>query len=440
MADQPLPAGGPRREQLALIEIEHTNVSRFTVRLLVGFFLTAITVVPIVELAIARARAPEGIAAAWSHLSSVPGEIRSYFAQADDPGLWELVVARNRIVIRGLSGFERALENTSMIGRSLRRPAQALMTAWLGAGNERVYPGHDQWLFYRPDVEYVTGRGFLDRMQIRTRMAAAPAWTEEPKPDPRDAILSFSRDLASRGIALIVMPTPLKPAVHPEKLASRYTDADRILQNPSYRQFVADVEARGVLVFDPSDALLSARRVEPQYLATDSHWRPESMEAIAELLGGFIAAHVRLPEAADPGYRVERMEVANRGDIDRMLDLPDDHGLFAPEAVWLRRVLQPDGQPWRPSPDADVLVLGDSFSNIYTLESMGWGTSAGLVEQLSYALRRRIDRIVQNDEGAFATRAMLQRNPARLDRTRVVVYQFAMRELAFGDWKVLPLH
>ena len=36
------------------------------------------------------------------------------------------------------------------------------MTGWLGAGNERVYPGRDGWLFYRPDVEYVTGRGFLD--------------------------------------------------------------------------------------------------------------------------------------------------------------------------------------------------------------------------------------------------------------------------------------
>ena len=79
--------------------------------------------------------------------------------------------------------------------------------------------------------------------------------------------------------------------------------------------------------------------------------------------------------------------------------------LFPPEAVWLRRVLQPDGSPWRPSRDADVLVLGDSFSNIYSLESMGWGDSAGFVEQLSYVLRRPVDRLVQNDEGAFATRA-----------------------------------
>ena len=81
---------------------------------------------------------------------------------------------------------------------------------------------------------------------------------------------------------------------------------------------------------------------------------------------------------------------------------------------------------------------GDSFSNIYSLESMGWGTSAGFVEQLSYALRRPIDRIVQNDDGAFATRAILARDVGRLKNTPVVVYQFAERELAFGDWKILP--
>jgi hypothetical protein len=127
------------------------------------------------------------------------------------------------------------------------------------------------------------------------------------------------------------------------------------------------------------------------------------------------------------------------GDTLRMLDLPADAGLFPTETVCLRRVLQADGSVWRSSTTSDVLVLGDSFSNIYALESMGWGTSAGFVEQLSYALRRPIDRIVQNDEGAFATRAILQRTPERLEGKRVVVYQFAERELAFGDWKVIGL-
>ena len=102
----------------------------------------------------------------------------------------------------------------------------------------------------------------------------------------------------------------------------------------------------------------------------------------------------------------------------------------------IRRVLEPDGTPWRPARDADVLVMGDSFSNIYSLASMGWGDAAGFVEQLSYLLQRPVDRIVQNDKGAYATREMLRRaGDERLAGKRIVIYQFAARELMFGDWK-----
>jgi hypothetical protein len=449
--EQPLPAGGRSREEIAQIEMDSTAVASATVRFLMAFFLTAIAAVPIVEWAGVRMLGAEGAATAWSRLSGLPDEIRSHLADAtlrlpsgeaaaaEEPGLWRLLLSTNRIAIAGLSGFERSLEADSLLGRLLRPPAQMVMTGWLGVGNERVYRGRDGWLFYRPDVEYVTGRGFLDQAQLRRRVAAAPEWTAPPQPDPREAIARFKRDLEARGITLIVMPTPLKPGVHPEMLAGRYADTTGALQNPSYRAFVDDLRRDGVLVFDASEALAAARLSGPQYLLTDTHWRPETMEGVAELLGSFIAAHARLPAAADPGYRLDRPEVRNTGDVVRMLDLPVDSPLFPSEAVWLRRILQPDGSPWRSSRDADVFVLGDSFSNIYSLESMGWGTSAGFAEQLSYTLRRPIDRLVQNDEGAFATRAMLLRDPDRLNGKRVVIYQFAARELAFGDWKAIPL-
>jgi alginate O-acetyltransferase complex protein AlgJ len=122
-----------------------------------------------------------------------------------------------------------------------------------------------------------------------------------------------------------------------------------------------------------------------------------------------------------------------------MLDLPGWHEWPPPETVWITRVVDAGGAPWRPSRHADVLLLGDSFTNIYSLETMGWGTAAGFAEQLSRALRRPVDRIVQNDAGAFATRALLRRDPGRLTATRVVVHQFATRELSFGDWQVIPI-
>jgi hypothetical protein len=440
--EQALPSAVRSREEIARIEVGHTSISPGLARAMVAGFLVAIAIVPIVEWIGVRNRSAEGTTTAWSHLLDIPREIRSARAGAAsraETGVWARVVGANRTVLAGFSRFERTLDDESVLGRALRQPAQRALTTWLGAGNERVYPGRDGWVFYRPDVEYVTSEAFLRPARLQRRVAAAAEWETPMQPDPREALAGFKRDLDARGITLVLVPTPLKPGVHPEMLSSRFRDAAGVLQNPSFDAFVAEMRRIGVLVFDPAELFAAARRAGPQYLATDTHWRPEAMEAAAEGLAVFLAAHVPLPAAADTGYRVERLEVRNLGDTSRMLELPDDSPLFPPEDVWLRRVLMPDGSPWRSARDADVLVLGDSFSNIYALESMGWGTSAGFVEQLSFALRRPVDRLVQNDEGAFATRAMLQRDPSRLDGKRVVVYQFAVRELAFGDWKVLPL-
>jgi hypothetical protein len=98
------------------------------------------------------------------------------------------------------------------------------------------------------------------------------------------------------------------------------------------------------------------------------------MELVAERLSAFIGAHAPLPRAASPGYRIDRVGGAQCSGTPRACSTCRRRGALSPRAVWVRRVLQADGSPWRSSRDADVLLLGDSFTNIYALESMGWGT------------------------------------------------------------------
>ena len=56
---------------------------------------------------------------------------------------------------------------------------------------------------------------------------------------------------------------------------------------------------------------------------------------------------------------------------------------------------------------------------------------------------RPVDRIVQNAGGAWATRDQLARELARgsdrLAQKRLVIFQFAERELASGDWRPVEL-
>jgi hypothetical protein len=438
---QSLPSGHPpTREEIARIEVGHTTVSPGTARWLVLIFLVLVTI-PLVVDAGARVSGRADVSTAWPELRGLRGEVQRRLAGPSD-AVVARIIAANRAVLAHLHAFEDALEDEAVPALALRPPTQHLLSAWLGVGNERVYLGRDGWLFYRPDVEYVTGPGFLDTARLARRVASAREWVDRPHPDPREAILDFHRQLEARGVALLVVPSPVKASVHPERLVRGVTGR---LDNPSYAAFVADLERHGVRVFDAWEALGPVHSADgpPLYLATYTHWEPRTMERVAAALARAVRAAADLPAVAEPGYTWERQRVVQTGDTAVMLDLPEGQVLYPPEEVDVRRVVLPDGSPWRPDRGADVLVLGDSFSNIYSLASMGWGDAAGLIEHLSLALARPVDRIVQNDEGAFATRARLRQEMAagtdRLAGKRVVVYQFAARELAFGDWQLIEL-
>jgi alginate O-acetyltransferase complex protein AlgJ len=177
----------------------------------------------------------------------------------------------------------------------------------------------------------------------------------------------------------------------------------------------------------------------PLYLETDTHWRPETMEIAAERLADFLQLP---PPAASTSPSIVEKEIVARGDIAAMLKLTAAERFFPAQKVTIRQVVTGNGL-WRPSKEADVLLLGDSFSNIFSFEAMGWGESAGFAEHLSFALRRPIDCILRNSDASFATREILSNELARgrdrLAGKKLVIWEFAARELSFGNWKLLDL-
>ena len=94
-------------------------------------------------------------------------------------------------------------------------------------------------------------------------------------------------------------------------------------------------------------------------------------------------------------YRGIPRQVDTLGDIALMLKLPADQTVYQPQTVTIHQV-NVGNAPWRATPSADVLLLGDSFSNIFSLEGMGWGESAGVAEHLSRDLGKPIDAILRN--------------------------------------------
>lgn len=431
----------PAREEQALREAGRTAVSRPVAAALAALVLaTAFGVLAAEQVGVALS--PE--ADLWPGWGSLRGRLAEALRE-------DGLLAANRVLLAEVASFEERLEEGSLLVEHVVPWVQWAETAWLGTGNRRAYVGPvrdgERWLFYRPDVAYATGPPFLAPDVLEARRAAVGSWEPVVRPDPRPAILGFARQLAERGIGLVVVPTPVKPSIHPERLAGEGGGWPVPLQNPSFEDLVRELEAAGVEVFDPAPLLARAARETGalQYLAADTHWTPDALERVAEALAERLARRLTEVEpAAEPvTYLRQPVAVRGTGDLARMLRLPDAADLFPPQGVTLRMVTAPNGGLWRPEAGAPVLLLGDSFTNVFSQAELGWGRGAGLAEQLSYHLGAPLDRIAVNAGGSHTTREALARalaaDPGRLDGVRLVVYQFAVRELSQGDWRPVAL-
>lgn len=451
------------REEEAKQALEHTKITRAVAWLLTLAFLATIVSVPLLQHVVEIGRNLEARRAHASLVAKNP--------QADD-GFDNRILPRSYDVLQELPSWQD-LKSVRSVGDAWRLVPDAsrfkehenalqddsVVVQWtlprvqnwligVGVGNEQAYcgriaPSGRQWLHYRADVDYVTSRGFLDPSMQRVRLRSGEG--DAVQPDPVAAIVDFQRQLQARGIELVVMPMPVKAMMQPETLSDRYAFAQGVLQNPSYADFAAQLQRAGVKVFDVSPLILAQMRrtSQAQYLETDTHWTPPAMELAARELAVFIGKNVQLPVRANIEYSMRSRDVSNVGDIAEMLKLPPNQTRFRPQTVRVHPIYGDDGELWYPTRSADILLLGDSFCNIYSLGGMNWGEGAGFGEHLSFALKRPLDCIINNAGGSHVTRERLVKELARgrnrLKRKRLVIWEFAMRDLLSGDWKILKL-
>jgi alginate O-acetyltransferase complex protein AlgJ len=434
------------REEIAKRDIGHTDVAAPVKMLLAAVCLASVFGVAAVQCSLAMrglptpaGRGAESAPVAPAslefarHFEGLPAAMAASRNRADTP--LDRLLAPNRVLLDRLGAFQQTLDDRTWISAVSRSPVQAFLCR-LGAGNEKAMLGRDGWLYYESAVTAVTGPRFLDgAVRLRRERAGVNA-------DPVRAIVAFRDQLRERGIELVVVPAPSKVSIHPEGLASSRQKGPVL--NPSFSDLLALLAEAGVTVYDPAPMLAARVGTGPQYLKTDTHWRPDAMRATAEGLAVFLTCERGLTVRKNPGSFVRQSSaVTNIGDIAAMLGLPAGQRLIAPEIVTVQPVLRADGSPWAPDPRAEILLLGDSFSNVYSLREMGWGGAAGFAEQLAFELQQPVDRIVRNDSGSYATREMLAhelaRGADRLAGKKVVVWQFAARELAHGDWKPVNL-
>jgi hypothetical protein len=308
--------------------------------------------------------------------------------------------------------FEKDLERASWAAQITRPPIQL---AWVLLGNagETAIVGRDGWLFYKPDLRYLL---------------------EPPEPDAScalTAIAHFQQQLASRGIHLLVVPVPGKPAIYPGMLRAGHDD----IRSPT-EDLLVRLRAAGIETVDLF-SWLRASQIPSSYLARDTHWTPAAAHGAAQ----FVAQRIRDLHWAPPPsmtYAVRPVTLSRRGDLVRMLNAPSLESRHPPEPVTADQVLSPDGRPYRDDASSPVLILGDSFLRIYQGDEPG---AAGFIAHLARELQTPLASIVNDGGASTLVRQELSRRPALLDSKTVVIWEFAERDIRFGaeGWQDVPL-
>jgi hypothetical protein len=338
---------------------------------------------------------------------------------------------RQAPTVANLRSFEKDLEGQSVVSQAVRPPMQYLRFQALGDTGEKALVGRQNWWFYRPDVRYLTER-CPDNVASKTGPRAAVS-----------AMVAFRDQLARRGIRLLVVPAPVKPAVYPEMLTRRAVACDPRLGKHT-REVMTELTEAGVQTVDLSRAFAEGRKTEqasdahPWYLARDTHWTNQG----ARLAARAVASKIRSLGWATAGsvhYDPSPTLVRRPGDILQMLKCPPIEALFEPEDVLCERILrQDDGEPYVDDPEATILVMGDSFLRIYEQDEPG---SAGFIAHLARELGQPVASIVNDGGASTLVRQELARRAHLLNGKRLVVWEFVERDIKFGmeGWQSVPL-
>jgi hypothetical protein len=379
------------------------------------------------------------VQAAYEHAHGEPVQaldyLRPFVAARAGATLAERVagVGRDLASAERLRTFEGRLHDVSFLKREALPWYQWLLVKLFRHGTREAVVGRDGWLFYGDDLASAYGPGFLER-----GVGGSAAL---------GAITDFRDQLAARDVRLLLVPSYSKEMLDPDRIAAAtasLTDA----ANPDLERFYDELAARHV-EFVRMDRIFAECRAErgdahaPLGLPRDTHWSPRTMEFAAKRIAARVRALLGESGAAETQLLVRRpVAIEAGGDLTRMLGLPPSHPAWPPMELSLQQVAwKATGELLETDPEGEVVLLGDSLTNVFSRASTGMGEAAGLGEQLAFELDRPVDVIALDGKSATGVREALARRADGLAGKKIVVWQFGVRMLALGpkEWRRVEL-
>lgn len=343
---------------------------------------------------------------------------------------------------RYLRQYETELEDNSW-AINVTRPTMQFLWYWvLHNPGEKAVVGEEDWLYYKPDVDYLVLPDVYDPRSMVVDANDVPY-----REDPVRAIVTFRDQLAQRGIELLVVIVPGKPSVYPD-LLSRAVAAEKsgtLGHSLLLMERLAGHNVETVDLFAPfaRERARDDEAGERLFLAHDTHWRSRGVVLTASVVAERIREYPWFRQG-ETEYVLDTITVDRVGDIGVMTALPDFRVRnlfmqFRPEPTRCYQVFNvvrnEEGEEVSRSLYRDdmrlssILVLGDSFSRIYqTDEPRG----AGWIAHLAAELSQPVGSIVSDGGASTLVRQTLERRANVLRGKKLVVWEFVERDIRFG--------
>jgi hypothetical protein len=358
------------------------------------------------------------------------------------------IVSHLRWLERGLDQAEYAV--------AMRQNTQQWMITQFAEGSQKVFVGWDDWLFYNADLKALTGYG-----PVKPEPFSVMKDPELAKlPNAGACIVEYAAQLKERGIKLLFVPVPLKPMLYSSKVAPKLDV--KSISHPDAAKFYDSLRQQGVDVLDLTEDFVKFRNTPKSYfylestsdnravaqrsfeetkekedvfLLQDTHWTPEAMRVAAER----VATHVKKNYADSFRPMARTITIADgvyrksMGDLVKLLDVRHPDELFTEEEHFLRVVGEGTEDKYAP-----MVLLGDSFVNIFDDPSIGFGDPnapekrirAGFAQHLGLLLNQPLDVIAQNGRGSTGVRReFARRYDDEVRAKKLVIWVIAARDV-----------
>lgn len=360
--------------------------------------------------------------------------------------------------------YESEMEDVSIFANTVRPWMQFFQYMVMEDTGPEALAGKDGWLFFKPGFDYLVRPSIYDK---RSGVVDANDGTNTAfEEDPISTMVNMRDQFKERGIDLLMVVIPGKPAVYPDYISPSYGVEDACKLSHSV-ELIGRMRDAGLDVVDLFGPFAEARKKDEEagdklYLATDTHWKARGLKLAAEEVAKRIRQYPWYQDG-DTEYKVKELTVMRDGDVGTMTQLPDfvvrdlemKFPLEETPCFQVHEVVRDqDGnvkyeRPYKDdySSNTKIMLLGDSFSRIYQSDEP---RSAGWISHLALHLKQPLSTIVNDGGASTLVRETLDRKieeaerkgrPTLLDGKKLVVWEFIERDFRFGaeGWKHIDL-